>query len=552
MQARFQTRYELKPTTKEPNRKVAAGQIFAQPRKPRFRQVAYDSPPVHLLFDLVGEIAVWRLDRVVELTEHARDVAAQRLKDKLPDQVDKIHSSIVGRRDAEEADKAARLRITPIPSIGHRHADRAIRRILIEVLPNCPLRTDDLEWAFSGPLLISEHGEILCELAVAAERSMLAHYGIDDGGFALWRTVTPAALPQIAARRRMDPMRGRAEAKNGVERAEEEQKAAASAVQALRHAGVSARPTSVRVQREPFEAKGARAEAFALGTRFAKERLWHVEIAVAEAILGPIVIGDGRYLGLGIMAPVKDAWRDVMMFSVPADARVAVGDAPDLLRATRRALMARSRDDGGSVPLLFSGHEIDGRAASSGQHQHVFLASADADGDGIVDRLIVAAPWACDRSVRGHWRDRARFDRIVSSLETVRAGKLGVIELGSPVEPGLGDGLIGPATIWKSRTPYRPTRHASRRQDLTVAVSEDVIAECEHRGLPRPEIELLKLAAGPRGGDISASLRLRFGVVVRGPILLGRDSHFGGGLFRAEPASPDVGVTSSTTRPSSS
>ena len=70
--------------------------------------------------------------------------------------------------------------------------------------------------------------------------------------------------------------------------------------------------------------------------------------------------------------------------------------------------------------------------------------------------------------------------------------------------------------------------------DLAVAVSEDVIAECERRGLPRPEIELLKLTAGPHGGDISASIRLRFRIVVEGPILLGRDSHFGGGLFWAQ------------------
>ena len=101
-------------------------------------------------------------------------------------------------------------------------------------------------------------------------------------------TVTPAALPQQAARRRVDPMQRKAEAKGGTEGAEEHARAAFAAMQALRHAGVSAQSLAMRVQREPFEAKGERAEAFAPGTRFAKERLWHVEIDFAEAISGPL------------------------------------------------------------------------------------------------------------------------------------------------------------------------------------------------------------------------------------------------------------------------
>ncbi|GAB4122352.1 MAG: hypothetical protein Kow001_20390 [Acidobacteriota bacterium] len=61
---------------------------------------------------------------------------------------------------------------------------------------------------------------------------------------------------------------------------------------------------TVRVQREPFEHNGARVEPFAEGTRFDKHRLWHVEIEFREPVIGPLVLGDGRFLGLGLMAPV--------------------------------------------------------------------------------------------------------------------------------------------------------------------------------------------------------------------------------------------------------
>jgi CRISPR-associated protein Csb2 len=65
-----------------------------------------------------------------------------------------------------------------------------------------------------------------------------------------------------------------------------------------------------------------------------------------------------------------------------------------------------------------------------------------------------------------------------------------------------------------------------------VPLLRDIAAECTRRGLPKPEVELLDLSVGPRDGVV-ARLRLRFAVAVAGPILLGRDSHKGGGLFEA-------------------
>jgi CRISPR-associated protein Csb2 len=534
MRARFQT---LGPSKKEPDRKVATGQIFVQPPKPRFRQVAFDSPPARLLFDLIGAMASWRLDRIVELAEHVRNAAAQRLKEVRPDDSDKIHNAIVGPRDAGEADKAARVRIIPLPSIGHQHADHTIRRILVEIPPNCPLRMDDVEWAFSGLGAIkaevdAETGEVRDQLilAPATERGMLAHYGVENAAPGrLWRSVTPVALPQQAARRRIDPARRRVQAKGGAERAEEERKSASAVTHALRHTGVRVRPVAVRIQREPFEAKGARAEAFASGARFAKVRLWHTEVEFAEAVRGPLILGDGRYLGLGLMRPVRDAWCDVAVFSLPADARVAVSDRADLLQAVRRALMALSRDSKGNVPPLFSGHEADGAPASSGRHRHVFLACSDLDRDGRIEQLIVAAPWACDRSAPPGRGERGEFDRVVALLKVVRAGRLGVIPLQIL---STDQRLNGPAQIWKSHTDYHPTRHAGRGKDPVAPLLRDVAAECERRGLPKPAIKLVDLSVGSKGG-VAGRLSLDFAVAVAGPILLGRDSHQGGGLFEA-------------------
>ncbi|HEY5338216.1 MAG TPA: type I-U CRISPR-associated protein Csb2, partial [Rhizomicrobium sp.] len=299
---RFRTLYESKPTQKEPDRKVATGQVFVQPPKPLFRNVSYDSPPVRKLFDLRDPskgtaeppFAPWALTDAVSLVEKIRDMAAARLKKQPAANEAQIDRVLVGR-DATEADKGARVRIIPLPSIGSDHVDRAIRRVLIEIPPDCCISADDIAWSFSGLDVITDTGtgEIKSILSPADDYAKLRHYGIGEKHEArLWRTVTPAALPHGAARHRQ-----RTEQKDAAARLCEEGKAVAAVRQALRHAGIAAPVETIRVQREPFTRHGERAESFATPPRFTRERLWHVEIAFKDPVRGPLVIGDGRYLG---------------------------------------------------------------------------------------------------------------------------------------------------------------------------------------------------------------------------------------------------------------
>lgn len=288
---------------------------FAQAPKPRFTATAYDSPPNRQVFELRSQTAqsdliAWPVHRIGELVLAIRDGAVAKLKTALPDQHAQIEKCLVGRKvnGQDDAPKAARIRILPLPSIGRLHADYAIRRVLIEVPAACLLRSDDTFWAFSG-LVLADRDSATCPdgvLIATPDDSMLGHYGIEEQQYLTWRTITPAALPEIAKRRRIEPTRRTAEAKRGTERRIEQQRAAAEVIQALRHAELPTHVSTIRVQREPFEAHGARVEAFAPGTRFQKERVWHVELTFTEPASGPLIIGDGRYYGLGLMAPVRD------------------------------------------------------------------------------------------------------------------------------------------------------------------------------------------------------------------------------------------------------
>lgn len=293
----------------------SAKQRFSQAPKPRFKQIAYESPALTRVYELRArsnetEFVVWPMTQISKLVVMLRDGAVTRLKAALPESEDSIEKSLVGRKanGDHDAPKSARVRILPLPSIGHFHVDHAIRRVLVEIPTGCLIRADDVHWAFSGLELSDPVTNETLDILVTptSDEAMLRHYGVGIDNSIKWRSVTPVALPELASRRRIEPLRLASEFKGGAERTAEQTRAAASVVQALRHAEVRAQVATIRLQREPFEAKGERVETFAPGTRFAKERLWHVEILFAEPISGPLVIGDGRYFGLGLMAPVQE------------------------------------------------------------------------------------------------------------------------------------------------------------------------------------------------------------------------------------------------------
>lgn len=511
-----------------------ASQLFSQAPKPDFRQVPYDSPPIFRLFDIkkAGVFAPRPLERIVALTEKIRDLAAARLKMGLPDRAALIDRVFIGR-DAKEGDKAQRISITPLPSIGHAKTERSLRRVLVTAPPDCPIAINDVAWAFSGLALDfdPETGEVLddsAELIPTDDRTMLGHYGVESNGkHRLWRSITPVALPERAARRRIDPDRMREEAKGGVERLREQAAAEWAMRQALRHAAIDAPAQAIRVQREPFEAKGQRAESFGPDTRFAKERLWHVEITFPKPTSGPLLIGDGRYLGLGLMAPVRRI-DGVFAFAI-ADGLSAQIEPLGLARALRRAIMARVQEKIGehtALPVFFSGHAPDGAPARSGAHEHLAF---------VVDtprrRLMIVAPHILGRreASKDERKNLRTLEGALEDFHELRAGAAGKLALLSCHVEMEGDPLFARSPTWESLTPYRVTRH-EKLNHAAAALESDLLAECRRAGLPRPEIEVTKTFAEP-GAGLSGLATLKFRAAVEGPILLGRDRHFGGGLF---------------------
>ena len=515
--------------------------VFVQPPKPLLKSVAYNAPPVRLVFELRegdprGGFAPRRLREAAALVAEVRDRVAARLRDTVPERAEEIARYLIGR-GATDADKAARVRIVPIPSIGHPHADVMIRRLAVYVPQSCPLRADDLAWACAQVVWTDSDGVVVSELQRADdEDAMTKRY---ENAARHWRSVTPLALT-VARRRPIDPEFSGEQAKGAAERASEESCAVHAVHQALRHAGIDITPVEVRVQREPFDGHGEPAEAFAAGTRFSRHALWHVAITVAAPVAGPLVLGDGRYLGLGLMRPDGP----VPGVTVLAIAHGLAENAQPALvaQAARNAMMARVQavlPRGQPIPSYVSGHEDDGSPARDGTHRHIAVVA-----DLPRRRILYIAPSLLSRE--GHHnsdirRDHRLVERALQGMEVLRAGRAGQLALAPATIEASGDPLFAPARVWESVSDYRVTRHRRRLSDQE-ALTADVRSELQRVGWPAPQsVDVLMVRRGPRGG-LSGQIRLTFASAQSGPLAIGRTAHKGGGLF-AIPSGPAMPST---------
>lgn len=503
----------------------AARTLFSSPPKPCFGGVTYQPTRTRVVYELRDRTKddrmwPWPLHHVVTLIESVRDGGAARLRKGLPEASSAIERALIGRKaDGSDAlPPEDRVRLIPLPSVGHRYVDRAVRRIVLDVPSRSLLRALDVEWAFSG---LEVGGFVLTR---TDDHDMLHRF---IGPARRWRSVTAVALPQHAARRRIDPTRRWEQPKGAHERIEEEARARGAVGTALRHAGIRASVIDVRVQREPFEAKGTRAETFADGTRFAKERLWHVDVTFTKPIEGPVVLGDGRFLGLGVMAPVAPSL-GLHVFSVD-DGLAENADPVTIARALRRAVMARVQERLGgrrSLPTFFSGHAADGSPARSEESPHLAFAY-----DPPRRRVLVVAPHVVeDRRPIGNESSELRsLDEALDGFHTLRAGSAGVLRLRRTSIDRSTDPLFAPSRTWRGVTPYVVNRHL-RAGSAQEALARDLQVECRRRSLPDARV-VVSDCRGVEGLGLEGQVTLRFEVAVGGILLLGRQRYLGSGLF---------------------
>jgi len=184
---------------------------------------------------------------------------------------------------------------------------------------------------------------------------------------------------------------------------------------------------------------------------------------------------------------------------------------------------------GKNLSAYFTGHAEDGAALANGRQGHLAFVC-----DFPRRRLLIIAPHLLESRTEKPFETNAWADleRAVVGMTELRAGASGLLKLQPEFVDLATDSLFAPATTWTSVSNYLPTRHAKKISPEDALIL-DVQLELSRRRLPRAEVSVLKAELGPRKGLIGR-LHLRFESAQKGPLLLGKSAHFGGGLFVAD------------------
>ncbi len=482
-----------------------------------------------------------------------------------PEEIERL---VIGR-GAEAADTAMRLCVAPLPSIGHEHSGGLIRRVFVSVPGNFPVPAESVRRALTGcevefgaPPSFLRVQLVPIELDDERERSMSSRY---LGRARIWRSVSPVVLPghrpppRTIRDRTAPPGTEESQMRADARRRKDE---AVLFEKSLKHAGLE-KVLAFRLRREPFGAQQPRADAAwrLPASRHDPHCVWlagrprlHAEIVFDEPRAGPILIGDGRFLGLGLFHAVRDeapGRPEAARYRLGPNGRPRIERTVFIADVLRRALMA-----GGYPPQEFSGHDADGPLRADPAHAHAFFLPEDADGDGLIDHLTVY----CRCGFSDNALDRLhRLSRLWWSGGRGSAGSGEVdvsLEAIAPPEaiPGLVP-LVAPSRIWRSATPYFMARFRKRSEmavDRAILVRNQLQREWTLRfpDAPLPDVKLLdgadeantrrkidfartsrdRVAPDTRGSLV----RLQFPTPVAGPLALGRSAHFGLGLFIAE------------------
>jgi CRISPR-associated protein Csb2 len=226
-----------------------------------------------------------------------------------------VHESISGHRADGPASEQPHLAVVPLPVVTGPHADGALIGIAL-VLPRGldeaartavmraiarfeeASRTEDVVDAPELPILLGDTGTMKLRRDVwGEERRATLRPTTWTRPARRWGSATPIALDRNPGDLHdPDPARRRAAF----------DEATASVIEAVRRIGLPA-PIEVDVLRScvlPGTAKPAHHPRFPIDRRRPQRVLVHARLVFGEPVAGPVLVGAGRYHGLGLFLPM--------------------------------------------------------------------------------------------------------------------------------------------------------------------------------------------------------------------------------------------------------
>lgn len=180
-----------------------------------------------------------------------------------------------------------RFSYLPLPTIGHAHADGMIRRVLIaEPFGGNGAQAEWAQQRLRNALLRNEQGNdqgMLLDLWRPGSRAVVGRY-VDEAE--VWSTVTPVILPGLDDGK--------------------QSKAERLFLKAVEQAGIPIEGIAeLALRKAPWWPGAQHPGDYFVPNYIRKLSRWHVRVRFCEAVPGPLAIGAGRHVGLGVFAAAE-------------------------------------------------------------------------------------------------------------------------------------------------------------------------------------------------------------------------------------------------------
>ena len=269
--------------------------------------LAADTVGDWIVFEFAHNTRAFPAPRVVEVATTMRGAIFRHVEDPMP-------AELSGHEPNGNPVKSPHLAFLPLPYVGYEHADGRLLGIALSVPKTL---ADDARQALyraiggweraargSYPLRLTfgSAGVLHMRRLRSSSLAVSLRPGVWRRPSRKWVSATPIALPRHPGRLAGGGARARAKAWRDAERA---------VVAACGHVGLP-EPTHAEVSLAPFIAGARAAHGFppfnqgGPGDKSIRRQLVHASVTFDHRVTGPLMLGAGRFFGLGLMRPFDD------------------------------------------------------------------------------------------------------------------------------------------------------------------------------------------------------------------------------------------------------
>ena len=260
-----------------------------------------------IVFEFARDSCTFPATRGVELATTMRSAILHYTDEPIPEEIS-------GHTPAGDPTAVPHVGFLPLPYVGFEHADGRLLGMAISVPQTLPVAARHTLYRAIGTwedavgsgllrLTLGARGVVRMSRQRGPAAQISLRPAVWNRSSRRWVSATPIALPRHPGRLRGGTAAARAKAWSRAESA---------VAAACTHVGLPI-PSALQVSLTPFVTGARAADGFPIFTQTARNgkpvrrQLVHASLTFKAAVPGPVMLGAGRFVGLGLMRPIRMA-----------------------------------------------------------------------------------------------------------------------------------------------------------------------------------------------------------------------------------------------------